>query len=166
MKRSSSKPRPDLPYLSEKRIEDEAALLLAEYDEKRAPVDAPPIPIDEIIELHLELAFEMKDLQQLFKHPDVHGALWVNERLIGVDLSIDPSLYPQKLGRYRYTLAHEAGHWRLHRQYYRKDPNQTVLTDGVGRPAYICRSSDTRPVEWQANFVTVHGPAGRSDGVG
>jgi hypothetical protein len=151
MKRSSSRPRPDVPFLSKQRIEEEATLVLAEYVQKQLPVDTPPIPIDNIIELHLELTLELKDLQQMFKHPDVHGALWVNERLVGVDQSLDPSLYPKKLGRYRYTLAHEAGHWRLHRPHYLKDPNQGELLADAGKPAYICRSSDKRPVEWQAD---------------
>ena len=156
MKRSSSKPRPDVPFLSNQRIEDEAALLLAEYGEKRPPVTAPPIPIDDIIELHLELTFELKDLQKLFKLADVHGALWMNERLVGVDQSLDPSLYPQKLGRYRYTLGHETGHWRLHRPHYLKDHNQGTLLAGVGKPAYICRSSDKGRVEWQADFFAAN----------
>jgi hypothetical protein len=156
MNRSSSKPRPAVPFLPEKRIEDEAALLLAEYAEKHGPVDVPPIPIDEIIELHLELAFELADLQQMFQHPDVHGALWVNERRVGVDQSLDPSLYPQKLGRFRYTLAHEGAHWRLHRPYYLKDPNQGLLVADAGKPAYICRSSDKSPAEWQADFFAAN----------
>jgi len=156
MRRSSSKPRPDVPFLSRQRIEDEAALLLAEYGEKHSWVAAPPIPIDEIIELYLELTFELRDLQAMSGHNDVHGALWVDERIVGVDQSLDPSLYPQKLGRYRFTLGHETGHWRLHRPHYLKDPNQRTLVAGTGKPAYICRSSDKRPVEWQADYFAAN----------
>jgi hypothetical protein len=31
------------------------------------------------------------------------------------------------LGRFRFTLAHEAGHWCLHRQYYLQNVNQRSL---------------------------------------
>jgi Zn-dependent peptidase ImmA (M78 family) len=56
------------------------------------------------------------------------------------------------LGRYRFTLAHEAGHWRLHRQLFQKAANQlTLLPENAERPEYICRSGSTEPIEYQAN---------------
>ncbi len=56
------------------------------------------------------------------------------------------------LGRYHFTLAHEAGHWRLHRQLFKRCANQlSLFAEGVERPEYICRSSDTEPIEYQAN---------------
>jgi Zn-dependent peptidase ImmA (M78 family) len=56
------------------------------------------------------------------------------------------------LGRYHFTLAHEAGHWRLHRQLFLRRANQPMLVaEGVERPEYICRSSDSEPIEYQAN---------------
>ena len=42
----------------------------------------PPVPIDEIIELHLKLEFGIRDLQRLFGFDDVHGAIWFRDRLI------------------------------------------------------------------------------------
>ena len=76
--------------------------------------------VDEIVELYLGLCLEFKDMEQLFGVPDVHGALWVNERRIGIDQQLDPDKFPAKLGRYHFTLAHEAGHWRLHRQLFQQ----------------------------------------------
>jgi hypothetical protein len=73
----------------------------------------PPVPTDEIIELHLKLEFEIRDLQTLFGFGDVHGAIWFREGLIAVDEQLDPARHPGKRGRYHFTLAHEAGHWRL-----------------------------------------------------
>ena len=43
--------------------------------------------------------------------PDVLGALWVNERQIYIDQALDPEEYQGALGRFRFTLAHEIGHW-------------------------------------------------------
>ena len=40
----------------------------------------PPVPIDEIIELHLKLEFEIRDFQTLFGFGDVHGAIYLVPR--------------------------------------------------------------------------------------
>ena len=84
--------------------------MLAEFGQKHRDVTEPPIPIDDIVQIHLGLTFEIKDMRQLFGHGDVHGALWINEKRVGVDQSLDPDVYPAKLGRFRFTLGHEAGH--------------------------------------------------------
>jgi len=151
-KRFLSNTGPKLPFLTDRAFEDEAALLLSEYGNKHGRVVAPPIPIDEIVELHLGLALEFHDMQKLFGVDDVHGALWVNEKRVGIDHRLDPAEKPAMLGRYHFTLAHEAGHWRLHRQLFQRSANQPALfPEGAGRPEYVCRSSDTEPIEYQAN---------------
>lgn len=154
MARRIASSRGEVPYLKERELEDEATLLLAEYGREHGDVAAPPIPVDEIIEIHLKLTFELKDMATLFGHGDVHGALWINKKVVGVDQSLDPTVYPSMLGRFRFTLAHETGHWRLHRQYYLQNPNQkSLLPESDTTPAYICRSTErAKPVEWQANY--------------
>jgi hypothetical protein len=151
MVRRNLAPRSGVPFLPHKRIEDEADLLLAEYGEKFEQLVTPPIPIDEIIELHLQLTFEIGDLREVFGVGDIHGAIWINEGRIAVDRCLDPDANPRKLGRYRFTLAHEVGHWRLHRTYYLKNTQQQGLFDHDDDPSFICRSSDKQPVEWQAD---------------
>jgi len=149
--------RGDVPYLPREDIKAEAALVLTEFGQAHGQATLPPIPVDDIVELHLQLALEFKDMHQLFSLADVHGALWMDEALVGVDQSLDPKVFPAKLGRFRFTLAHEAGHWRLHKKYYRKDPAQGALFGEPGKPTYICRSSEARkPVEWQADFFAAN----------
>ena len=63
-----------VPYLKKEVIESEAALVLAEYGRDHGQVTAPPVPIDEIVELHLKLTLEILDLQQIFGFGDVQGA--------------------------------------------------------------------------------------------
>jgi hypothetical protein len=141
-----------LKFLTDQAFEDETTLLLAEYGKKRGQVTAPPIPVDDIVELYLELTLEFIDTRREFGVDDVHGALWVNKKLVGIDQRLDPGRYPAMLGRYRFTLAHEAGHWRLHRQLFQKKANQlTLLPEKADRPEYICRSGSTEPIEFQAN---------------
>jgi len=146
--------RRDVPYLAKKQIEKESALLLDEYAGRHGHIAGPPIPIDEIVELHLGLTLEVKDMRGLFRFGDVHGALWMDQKVVGIDRSLDPAVHPNKRGRYHFTLAHEAGHWRLHRRYYVDDPYQgEFFGDDMPVPAYVCRSIDAKkPVEWQADY--------------
>jgi len=147
-----SSPAAKLRFMKDQEFEDEAALLLAEYGENYGAVTAPPVPIDEIVELGLELRLTFDDMYELFGVDDVHGALWVNERRIGIDQRLEPTDNPSLLGRYHFTLAHEAGHWRLHRHLFQRRANQLLLLPAnAERPEYICRSSDTDPIEYQAN---------------
>lgn len=143
----------DVPYLRKEVIESEAALVLTEYGRAHGEITAPPVPIDDIVELHLKLTLEIKDLQLIFGLGDVHGAIWFRSKRVGIDQHLDPNRHPAKLGRYHFTLAHEAGHWRLHRQLYLHDLNQlSLFSDQDQKPDYVCRSSEKKkPVEWQAD---------------
>lgn len=152
MTRRIATARNDVPFLPKPHIEHEAEALLEECTETIGAITAPPVPIDDIVEIHLRLAVEYKNMRELFAMADVHGAIWMNDRIVGVDMSLDPHVNPKKRGRYHFTIAHEAGHWRLHRQYYLEDIAQGLLFgDALKKPGYVCRSSDKRPVEWQAD---------------
>ena len=152
MQRRAATSTNKLRFMKDQEFEDEASLLLAEYGNKHSQVIAPPIPIDEIVELYLGLCLEFLDMQKLFGVSDVHGALWVNEKRVGIDQRLDPARSPSMRGRYHFTLAHEAGHWRLHRHLFLRRANQfNLIAEGVDRPEYICRSSDNEPIEYQAN---------------
>jgi len=143
----------EAPYLNPEAIEGEAALVLAEYGREHGVVTAPPVPVDEIVELHLKLTLEIMDLRQIFGFGDVHGAIWFKARRVGIDQSLDPARHPLKRGRYHFTLAHEAGHWRLHRQLYLRRLDQpSLFSDPEALPDYVCRSSEKKkPVEAQAD---------------
>ena len=142
----------EVPYLKKEVIEAEAVLVLDEYGRPHRQVTAPPIPVYEIVELHLKLTLEIMDLQQIF-FGDVHGAIWFRSQRVGIDQSLDPDRNPAKRGRYHFTLAHEAGHWRLHRHLYLRHMGQPSLFSGQDQnPDYVCRSSEKKkPVEWQAD---------------
>lgn len=140
-----------VPFLPEKRIEAEAQLLLDEWAETRAAICEPPVPIEDILELHLELACCVADLQTELGHPDVLGGIWFGDRMIKVDQSLDPLVWPKLLGRYRFTLAHEVGHWRLHRRHLMDDPAAKSLFEANCEPAFVQRSNANPPEEVQAN---------------
>jgi hypothetical protein len=140
-----------VPFLPEVRIERDADALVAEYGQRLGVPVTAPVPVEDILELHLGLTFAIEDLAALFGTGGVLGAIWFNEELVRIDTRLDPSENPSRLGRYRFTLAHEIGHWRLHRSYFREDPAQAALFDGRGQPAFVCRAGDKLPVEWQAD---------------
>lgn len=108
----------DVPFLNASVIEAEANCLLAEFGKAHGEIVAPPVPLDEIIELHLGLYSDFMDMSAAFGHGDIHGAIFFREKKIAVDLQFDPKLYPNKRGRYRFTLGHETGHWCLHRKHF------------------------------------------------
>jgi hypothetical protein len=143
----------EVPFLTVKQIEQEVQSLLGGFAENIREVSEPPVPVDEIAELHLELILEIKDMRSLFQFGDVHGAIWFKQRTIGIEKSLDPSVDPSRLGRYHFTLAHEIGHWCLHRNYFLNDASQQRLfDDGSPMPDVVCRSSQSKqPVEWQAD---------------
>src|ERR1700677_2147622 len=148
-------------YVSDEGIEKDAQSLLAEYAHARSVVIEPPIAIDDIIEKYLKIGIEFHDTHRLFGvprpgigfDPDILGAIFFDQKRIVIDESLDPDANPAKEGRYRYTAAHEVGHWRLHRGLFGKDLSQTSLLDGNPQPSVICRSSQAKArIELQADL--------------
>jgi Zn-dependent peptidase ImmA (M78 family) len=138
--------------MRDQEFEEETALLLAEYGNQHGHVTSPPVPIDEIVEEHLKLAVEYRDLRTEFPEGDVLGAIWFNDKLIAIDQSLVPEDFPAMRGRYRFTLAHELGHWRLHRHLYlRRAGERSLLASTPARPDHVLRSHATDPKEVQAN---------------
>jgi Zn-dependent peptidase ImmA (M78 family) len=148
-------------YLSEGKIEQDAELLLAEYEETAGASIKLPVPVADITTYHLALQLGFADLHQMLSipmlrdQPDILGAIWIHKEIILIDRSLNPEENPSSLGRYRFSVAHEIGHWRLHRCYVAKDANQTSLFDVPSEPTVICRSSQAKqPIEWQADFFS------------
>lgn len=150
MNRRAPRQRDRVPFLHDKVIEEHADLLLAEYAEANGAITIP-VPLDDIVELHLKLTYEIDDLRARFGSPDVLGAIWFNENIIRIDASLDPHNDPRLLGRFNFTLAHEIAHWRLHREHLRGDPNEASLFEANGKPAFVCRSSEKPREEFQAD---------------
>jgi len=150
-----------VPYLHEEQIERDAAALLADYERSRGEKILRVVPIEDIVEKHLKLGIEFDDMHKRLRvprsglglDPDILGAMFFNERSIVIDESLDPVESSNKEGRYRFTLAHEGGHWRLHRHLLAKDPAQVSLFNEPAPPSVVCRSSQAKePAEWQADF--------------
>lgn len=138
-------------FLPLEHIETAAYGMLDGYGRKFNPVTAPPIPVDEILECFLNLSLQFGDLPRELELPDVLGAIRFREREVLIDQTLDPTANPQKEGRYRFTVAHEMGHWELHRHAFLQNANQPLLFDAGPGPTHACRATSTEPIEWQAN---------------
>ena len=137
-------------YLPVTDIENATLCLLAEYGKKFGRVERPPVPVEEVLECHLELQFGFDDLPTVLETPDALGALYINERKVAVDQSLDPEVHPSGEGRYRFTVTHEVGHWELHRDRFLSSEGQAAMFAGEDRPV-VCRSNDRSSLEWQAD---------------
>ena len=136
-------------FLSEVAIERAAERLLRIFGREQKPIKSPPVPVEEILVL-LGLSCDFDNLRKLFQLHDVLGALWVSTKEVFIDETLDPVTNPGMEGRYRFTLSHEIGHWHLHRRQVSAQSDS-----GFGRrqrlASVVCRTSDSSPIEVQAN---------------
>jgi len=138
-------------FLTAQQIEAAAMRVLGAYRRQSQQPLVPALPMEDIIATQARLDFEFVIMRDRFASDDILGALNVTERIIYVDESLDPDLHPDKHGRYRFTIAHELGHWELHRQDVTSAAQGSLFEqDGGGR--ILCRASQRyQPREWQAN---------------
>jgi IrrE N-terminal-like domain len=150
-----------VPYIADDIIERDAETLLAEHAHAKGVEIRAPIPIENIVEKHLKLHLEFDDLHRRLEvprnrvgpDPDILGAIWLEAGEIVIDESLDPEERPSREGRYRFTLAHEGGHWRLHRPLVQANRRQESLFGQTCQPIVIYRSSRSKErVELQANL--------------
>jgi hypothetical protein len=150
-----------VPFLSEREIEHAATSLLVEFGGLRAGgTIRPPVPIEKVLEKHLRLTLDFDDLHGKLgiprdgEEPEVLGALWAESGEVFIDESLDPDEHPEQEGRYRFTLAHEVGHWCLHKDYLTSPAQQGVDLFGHCRPpTVICRATQAKErIERQADL--------------
>lgn len=139
-----------VPWVEPGAIEAQVEKLLQGYMERFGRIVGPPVPVRRLIEGYLELSIdwclipEAADERIWARLDPGRCAIQMNERHL-----ID---FEQYFGTETFTLAHEAGHWRLH--VGESDATQLGLfADPVPAP-FLCRT----PVngladryEWQAN---------------
>ncbi len=119
--RAGGRPMIDVPYLTETQIESRADALLDAFRRARRPIQRPPVPVDDELLYFRGLRLHMDDLHARFGVPriagraDILAALWIEDREIRVDESLDPEENPGSEGRYHFSIGHEIAHWELHR---------------------------------------------------
>jgi hypothetical protein len=144
-----------VPYLAREQIEAAANKLLMAYSRQFGWSGDAPVPVEEIVECHLELDFGFEDFAASSGDVGTLGDMWVAERGLRIDESLDPTMHPSKEGRYRFTIGHEAGHWEMHRPLFLARAQQPSFFEKEPEPNIICRAPvpqvKKEPIEWQAD---------------
>lgn len=136
-----------VPFLADKAIDSAAHELLMKFSKHIGIQVKPPIPVDDIIEKYLGVALEITDLKTKLGTNDVLGAAYFDEKIIRVDQRLE-----EQEGRLCFTMAHEVGHWQLHRPLYEMDKVSPSMFGAKNQlPAFLCRSSQKPPAETQAD---------------
>jgi hypothetical protein len=140
-------------FMSDEEIEAEASSLLVGYAQKtETAITVPAVLLDDLLQ-HLGLRFEIYDLRKELKTPDVLGAIYLKQKLIRIDETLDPDVHPAMRGRFNFSYAHEIGHWCLHRGDAELRQVMGDLFSGPAQPSIICRTSQRRaPIEIQADL--------------
>jgi hypothetical protein len=140
-----------VPFIPEAHIEREADRLLLEFGQCFHPIEAPPMPIEDILEKHLKLVLAIEDFNPSESDLHVLGGIDLRKQIVWIDSRLDPEFDPSQQGRYHYTLAHEIGHWQLHKKLFLTDTGQESIISDSASPDIICRDGDTKlPIETQA----------------
>lgn len=136
-----------VPFLPLKEIERSADELLAQYSNAHGGLSGA-VDVDFVIERVLGLDLAVIDLKGLLGNPDVLGATVVDQRRVYVDQSLEPNP-----GRFAFTLAHEVGHWVLHRPHLAAHPEGSALFDlsEFVEPQPASAGGRKPRVEWQAD---------------
>jgi hypothetical protein len=131
-----------VPRLPKGSIARMAGEVISGYEAQTGRRIRPPVPVEDIIEFGLGLRLAFEDLREKPDMGDVLGATYVQARKICADLSLDR---PGAESRLSFTLAHETGHWVLHREFV-----DLARRDGG---FIFCRTRDAKmPIEWQADY--------------
>jgi Zn-dependent peptidase ImmA (M78 family) len=134
----------NVPWLSKETISRKATELMVGFQALAKYEVKPPIPVEDIIERYLGLRLIYDDLTRVFGR-DVLGAVYVQSKAICINERLFES---SSEGRLVFTIAHEVGHWVLHRQYATEQS-----TAGTKNSEIVCRPRNAKePIEWQADY--------------
>lgn len=104
---------PVTSYLTNAEIEARACALLDRYAAEIAPIAAPPVPVEKIADLLLELNLSWVPIRDTDEEPTLafidapNHTIRLNERR-------QETHFNRHSGLYEYTLGHELGHYDLH----------------------------------------------------
>jgi hypothetical protein len=134
-----------VPWLPKSDIDALAATVIDSCRRTFGRRIRPPIPVEAMIEQHFDLQLGYVDFKETYGMDGILGAMLVNRRTI---LASDRLLESRCEGRLNFTLAHEIGHWILHRHLVGAAHRFEAESGAI-----FCRAADgKKPVEWQADY--------------
>lgn len=136
------------PFIHKRDIEREAAHLISSYEGKYG-VNSVATPVDSIAEHYLGLTVDVLEMEG-----DILGCIDIHNKAISINQSLDPFNNENMVGRYNFTLAHEVGHFLLHKELVRPVMPNLFGEGIIEQPKNIlCRTSEYKEdIEWQADY--------------
>lgn len=148
-----------VPFLPPSRIADSASALLERG--LRAGSGVLPINLDALVFDHLcEHEGLVFVADEVLARPGSDQVLGRTELIAG-RITVCAALRERDYRRWRFTVAHELGHWELHRPLALSDREQSEL---FPREAILTTTATSlskggagaHPEEWQANYFASH----------
>jgi len=135
-------------FLRKESLELQVRQLLSKYGEKHSPFVEPPVDVCAIAETFLGLRLDYMDLEKEYGK-GILGAINFEKKTVYINMALDPVENDGTEGRHNFTLAHEIGHWQLHRYEFLLPDN---LKDRNSQLSILCRKAPGKePREWQAD---------------
>ena len=142
-----------ITFIPDKVIEGKANKMLAGFESKFGKILHPPIPIDSIVERHLELFFDWDKIEDTEEEHILSCLIPGSKKIIMNEFHRD--FFDEHWGTEAFTKAHEVGHWDMH----------VIKGEGaiqVGLPGFLderqdlCRQQSSNPREIQANMYAAY----------
>ncbi|OOM76982.1 hypothetical protein CLPUN_25080 [Clostridium puniceum] len=162
------------PYRSKDELEKIAENHLEVYN-SRLLTKPSEITITDFIERHLKLELKFLPISQdgeilgymVFKPAKIiiynmyNGKEKQYFNISEASVIVDSELSDNKkeIGRFRFTCAHEAAHWILHRDVFLQDLSNPVISDAEDiltdkyNEGYKDNIANDKRMEWQANYL-------------
>lgn len=141
------------PFYTDKQIEYAAQAVLDDYQKQQADLEVGAVPIEDILD-HMGLRIEVDDFtrDKYFGVVGEHvlGFIKFEEKAVYVNRLLDPIENPDAHeGRFHFTLAHEVGHYCLHKELFEDYNHQMSFMNEAqaNMPALLCRSPETDMAE-------------------
>lgn len=126
-------------YLHDSVFERESWNLVYEYSKYENWDIATPIPVETIAEVYLGYQINLTD-EGIFSDPSVLGGIIFEEKTIQVNGAIE-----NQDGRFNFTVAHELGHHKLHKDWLYGQKKQQNLFELADTPSILCREEGVKP---------------------
>lgn len=101
---------PDPSYLTHEKVQRRARSFLKKFN----PMDEIPVPIERIVDVQCGIL--ITGIPGMLRHLEIDGFLLSDLK----EIWVDKDLYDRKHPRFLFTLAHEMGHYFLHKKVYRQ----------------------------------------------
>lgn len=132
-------------FITDKALEERATSLLSDYGAKHGFVHHLPIPLEHLVEYHLDLTFDCITIPG--STPEIPAALDYQRRAIYLNDLARP-LFDAFPGLENFSIAHEVAHWILHVD--GASEHQLSLFEAEERLPLLCRHRDKSQREMQA----------------